>query len=172
MTSLFHLLTAFKDGNGNYHIITANCLVANPDFDKIHENGIMQYHHELITEAFSRYPKHMKCFRICQQGLENKVFKPQCHGRQQLNVKRFLEDLRTNYKDMVFALILLCLQNAPDFRMRKLILLLSFPLLVFYCLGMINISLMTIGMITIARNPIVTLLPYSDFDFVLIELIK
>ena len=32
---LFDLLIQFRDRNGNHPIITANCVVANPDFEKI-----------------------------------------------------------------------------------------------------------------------------------------
>src|SRR5690554_3899588 len=35
---LFDVLSSFKDGNGNHPIITANTIVANPDFEKIREN--------------------------------------------------------------------------------------------------------------------------------------
>jgi hypothetical protein len=72
----------------------------------------------------------------------------------------------------VFALIFLYLQNAPDFRLKKLALTLSFPFLIFYCLGMINISFLTIGLTTLVGNPIIALLSNLDFDFAIIELLK
>jgi len=72
----------------------------------------------------------------------------------------------------VFAFIFLYLQHAPTFYLKRAILLISFPLLIFYSLGMINISFMTIGMITLIGNPIFTLLPYGDIDVALIDLLK
>ena len=36
---LFETLSKFKDQHGNHPVITANCLVVNPDFKKIRESG-------------------------------------------------------------------------------------------------------------------------------------
>ena len=72
----------------------------------------------------------------------------------------------------VFALIYLYLQHAPDFHLKKLLLLIAFPFLLFYCVGQINISLMTIGMITVMGNPFVALLSQSDLDQAIIELLR
>lgn len=72
----------------------------------------------------------------------------------------------------VFAFLFIYLQQAPEFRLKKLALYLTFPLLVFYCLGQVNISLMTIGMITLIGNPLVALLMNSDFDTAIIELLR
>lgn len=48
-----------------------------------------------------------------------------------------------------FTFLFLYLQHAPDFYFKKIILILTFPLLLFYSLGMINVSLMTIGLVTL-----------------------
>jgi hypothetical protein len=64
-----------------------------------------------------------------------------------------------------FALIFLYLQNAPSFVLRKQMLFISFPLLVIYCLGSIQVSFYTIGLITVFGNPLFALLPsIEDMD--------
>ena len=100
---LFNLLTSFKDCKGNTPIITANCLVANPDFEKIKAHNFEQYHYELITETFARYPKHDRNFEIWKEGINERVFFPQFHGREHLNVSRFMRDLQNGDIDALFA---------------------------------------------------------------------
>jgi hypothetical protein len=72
----------------------------------------------------------------------------------------------------IFAFLFLYLQHAPDFRLKKFILVITFPLLIFYSLGMINISFMTIGLVTIFGNPIFALLPFGAVDNAIISFLK
>lgn len=72
----------------------------------------------------------------------------------------------------VFALIYLYLQHVPDFPLKKMLLLIAFPFLLFYCVGQINISLMTIGMITVMGNPFVALFSQNELDLAIIELLR
>ena len=91
---LFDLLTSFKDKHGNPPVITSNCLVANPDFERIKADEFRSYHYELITETFLKYPRHHKNFELWKQGMDSKVFHPQYHGREHLNVSLFMDALR------------------------------------------------------------------------------
>lgn len=103
LTLLFDLLLSYKDEMSNNPVITANCLVANPDFKKIQESNFDQYHFELLTETFSKYPSHNKCFEIWHEGIRLNIFKPQSHGREHLNVSRFMKDLKMGDEDAHFA---------------------------------------------------------------------
>jgi hypothetical protein len=93
---LFNLLISHKDHLGNHPIITANCLVTNPNFEKIKENNFEKYEYEILTETFKKYPKHQNCFDLWLKGMAEGVFKPQSHGREHLNVNRFMTDLKSN----------------------------------------------------------------------------
>jgi len=101
---LFELLLKYKDSVGNHPIITANCLVSNPDFDKIKENNFEKYEYESIITTFKRYPKHHNCFELWMKGKELGVFMPQSHGREHLNVSRFMTDLNNNNIHALYAL--------------------------------------------------------------------
>ncbi len=90
---LFNLLLSFKDVNGNHPIITANCLMANPDFEKIKNDDFRNYHYELITETFKKYPKHSNNFNLWKNGMKDKVFYPQFHGREHVNVSLLMDAL-------------------------------------------------------------------------------
>lgn len=103
LSLLFDVLTKFRDINGKHPVITANCLTSNPDFDKIKEYNFESYHYECITKTFSRYPRHNKCWDLWQKGIESGLFYPQFHGREHLNVSRFMRDLKDKNPDTLFA---------------------------------------------------------------------
>lgn len=101
---LFETLSLFRDKNGNYPVLTANTLTCNPDFEKIKKSNFEFYSNELITETFKKYPKHSQCWELWNEGIQNRLFHPQFHGREHLNVSRFMNDLRNNNEDAHFAL--------------------------------------------------------------------
>lgn len=92
---LFETLTEFKDIEGNHPIITNNTIVSNPDFDKILASDFQQYHYELFTDTLQKYPEHRYSFTLIQNGIEAGVFRPQFHGREHINVARWMRALRS-----------------------------------------------------------------------------
>lgn len=57
-------------------MITANCAVANPDFDKIEASGYQNYYYEPFTETLKKYPEHQRSFELWQEGIKEKIFSP------------------------------------------------------------------------------------------------
>lgn len=100
---LFDLLLSFRDNKGNHPIITANCVVANPDFEKIRKDNFRRYSFELITETFKRYPAHSNNFEKWQQGIAQKIFFPQFHAREHLNISLFMDSLIRGNIDSHFS---------------------------------------------------------------------
>jgi len=100
---LFDVLTQFKDINGNHPVLTANCTVANPDFDKIKASGFSEYYYEYFTETLKRYPNHNRSFELWKQGINENVFYPQFHGREHLNVPRWMNALRNNLPETILT---------------------------------------------------------------------
>jgi len=100
---LFELLTSKKDNFESNPVISANCVVANPDFPRILESDYTQYFYELITETFKRYPNHDKSFNLWKEGLENNIFFPQYHGREHLNVAQWMDQLGKGNRDYKIA---------------------------------------------------------------------
>ena len=100
---LFETLQAFKDRAGNHPVITANALVANPDFEKIRRSGFREYHYEPVTETFKRYPRHSRSFALWNEGKDKGLFLPQSHGREHLNVSMFMNALRRGDRDVTFG---------------------------------------------------------------------
>ena len=95
LEALFDVLTSVKDKNGRYAVLTPNAVVVNPVFDKIRESGFTEYHFEPFTETLKRYgSSHEGVFEMWKQGINAGIFHPQFHGREHLNVKKWLRTLR------------------------------------------------------------------------------
>lgn len=105
LLSLFEVLSSFKDINGNNPVITANCVVANPDFEKIKKDNFTKYYFELITATFNKYPKHKNCFLLWEKGIDQGIFYPQYHGREHLNVSMFMNALQQGNRDAHFGFL-------------------------------------------------------------------
>ncbi len=96
LDALYDVLLKFKDSHGNPPIITANCLVANPNFGKIELHNFQEYHYELVTETFKNSPGKEKSFELWKEGISEKIFHPQYHGREHLNVSLWLNLLKSD----------------------------------------------------------------------------
>jgi hypothetical protein len=94
LEALFEVLTSVKDSNGNHPVFTANTIMTNPDFDKIRQSGFRDYHYELFTETLKRYPEHDKVMDLYRVGIEKNVFYPQLHGREHLNINRWMKAIQ------------------------------------------------------------------------------
>jgi hypothetical protein len=103
LSSLFEVLNCYRDINGNPPVITANCVLANPDFDKIRRTDFEEYHYELFTETLKKYPKHSHSFQLWNEGIDKNMFHPQFHGREHLNVPRWMKALKDNLPETRLA---------------------------------------------------------------------
>ena len=100
---LFGVLSTLKDRHGNHPVITANVLPANPDFKKIEESGFREYHWEPVASTMQRYPEHARALLLWKEGMKHGLFFPQSHGREHLNVSRFMEALQRRDRDVMFG---------------------------------------------------------------------
>lgn len=101
ITELFNLLETFTDRNSNHPVITANAVVANPDFKRISACGFKDYFFEPITETYKRYPDHDNVLKLWRDyGMPKKLLWPQFHGREHVNVKYYMQILNSsNYSE-------------------------------------------------------------------------
>jgi len=90
---LFDTLASLTDSRGEPAKITANAIMANPDFDRIREDKFEKYHYEPFTETLKSYPEHAGSFELWKKGLQKGVFIPQFHGREHLQVQRWMNGL-------------------------------------------------------------------------------
>ena len=103
LNSLFDLLLSIKNREGQNPVLTSNSIMANPDFEKIRDSEFKEYHFEPFYNTFKRYPEHKNNLRIWRKGIEMKIFKPQFHGREHLNINRWIKSLQNNDKDVHFS---------------------------------------------------------------------
>ncbi|MFO7851423.1 MAG: polysaccharide (de)acetylase [Bacteroidota bacterium] len=103
LQDLFEVLSSVKDFKGNHCVMTPMCLVANPDFDKIEESGFKEYFYEPFTETLKKYPGCEKSFELWKEGISSGIFVPQFHGREHLNISRWLEALIAGDKNAHLA---------------------------------------------------------------------
>ncbi len=96
MEMLMFTLQKHKDKNDRCPVLTGVNIVANPDFEKIRSNGFSKYEYESVTETLKRYPEHDKVYELWQQGIENRLIVPIFHGREHLNVKKWMHALQSN----------------------------------------------------------------------------
>jgi hypothetical protein len=95
LEKLFEVLQSYKGSDGKPAVITANAIMANPDFEKIKAHDFREYFWEPFTETLKRYPKHQNNFTLWKQGMKEKVFHPQFHGREHLNINRWMKALQS-----------------------------------------------------------------------------
>ncbi|WP_445718783.1 polysaccharide (de)acetylase [Flavobacterium sp.] len=101
-SSLYETLMKFKDFKGNHPVITAVSLVANPNFEKIKESNYQSYYWEPFTETLEKYNK-VDAFPLWKEGIQNKLFIPQFHGREHLNIAAWMKALQNGDKEALIA---------------------------------------------------------------------
>lgn len=90
---LFGTLREFRDRKGNHPVITAMSLCANPDFEKIEQDGFAEYYFEPVTVTLDRYGRD-GAWKMWREGESAGLFRPEFHGREHLNVKIWMDDLQ------------------------------------------------------------------------------
>jgi hypothetical protein len=100
---LFNVLHSLKDYYGNHPVITANLVVGNPDFNKIRYSDFTEYYFESVTETLKRYPRHDMVESLWKQGNVEGIFHPQFHGREHVNIVRWMNALKTRSPEMMFS---------------------------------------------------------------------
>lgn len=120
LSCLFDVLSSIKDRNGRNAVLTANTIVANPDFDKIKSDNFNQYHFETFLETLKKYSPAKSIFSVWQEGINSNIFIPQFHGREHLNVGRWMTALRMKKASVIDAfeqqMISISCVNTPPLR--------------------------------------------------------
>ncbi|MDX1638206.1 MAG: hypothetical protein R3281_09565 [Balneolaceae bacterium] len=94
LRGLFTVLSSIHDRHGNHPVITANTVVANPDFEKIRASNFETYHYRPFTETLQQKTETASSFDLWEEGMQNNLFRPQFHGREHLQIAPWMEALR------------------------------------------------------------------------------
>lgn len=103
MEMLMEVLRKHKDASGRHVVMTGVNVVANPDFEKIKANGFKKYEYELFTETAKRYPQSDRIHSLWKQGIEERLLVPVFHGREHLNVQRWMKLLQEGNETLRIA---------------------------------------------------------------------
>lgn len=101
LNSLYETLFTVKDINGNPAVLTANVLVANPDFERIRLDGFSKYHYLKLNE--DKRINGEEIIQAYKKGLKAGCFVMQSHGREHLNIHRWMSYLNTNSNESRIA---------------------------------------------------------------------
>lgn len=93
---LFELLSSFKDCLGNSVKFTPLCIMGNPDFESIAKSDYQEYYFQPLEETIKEYPKHSRLIELWQKGREQNIFHPELHGREHVNINRYMQILKSN----------------------------------------------------------------------------
>lgn len=91
---LYEILLGFRDFKGNNPVLTALVNVANPDFERIRSSYFSEYFYESFIKTLIRYPNHDRVYDLYKKGIELKIFVPEFHGREHLQVNWWLQNLQ------------------------------------------------------------------------------
>lgn len=91
--ALYDVLRKFRDTDGNHPVFTAMSVVANPNFDKIKEENFEKYFYEPFPLTLERYNK-SAAIKYWKEGIEMRLFVPEFHGREHLNVSVWMRALQ------------------------------------------------------------------------------
>ncbi len=100
---LFEVLSHHRDAFGNPAAITANMVVGNPDFRKIKESDFKEYFYESVAETLNRYQKRDRVISLWNEGNNAGLFRPQFHGREHVNVVRWMKALEKKTPQMMLT---------------------------------------------------------------------
>lgn len=103
LTALFDTLVKFKDKNGRHPVITANTIVANPDFKKIKDSGFEVFHYEPFYQTIEQQVSGKKVIQLWSEGQASGLFVPQLHGREHVHALAWLAELRAGNKELLDA---------------------------------------------------------------------
>lgn len=103
LNALFETLISLKDNQGRSLQITANTIVANPNFEAIFKSNYNKYFFEDFLDTIEHQYPGKNVFQLWKQGIGEKIFFPQLHGREHVNYHRWLSDLKNGVEDTVIA---------------------------------------------------------------------
>ena len=100
---LGNVLSSLRDSTGRSLSFTPNYIMANPDFKAIRANSYKSFHFEIFTETMHRNG-HSEDALAKINGLRAEgLWWPQFHGREHVNIPRWLAALRNNVPEVKTA---------------------------------------------------------------------
>jgi hypothetical protein len=101
---LLKILKGIYKNFGKKVKITQNFIVGNPDFEKIYNDRYSNYYFETFRDTYKRLNNNNEdTWGKLNEGIQEGYFNPQFHGREHVNVGKWLEMLRAGFRDALYA---------------------------------------------------------------------
>jgi len=100
---LFDILSTIRDSLDIPAVFTPISIVANPDFQKIKASGFTDYFYEPFTDTLKKCLGGERSFDLWKEGIDKKIFVPQMHGREHLNVTAWMKALKNGDQETRLA---------------------------------------------------------------------
>src|SRR5690606_5276251 len=97
------VLKKHTDRHGRHPVLTANVIMTNPDFEKIKAANFEEYHYKPFQEDMAKSKVHEGAFGTWKRGTSEGGFYPQFHGREHVNIHRWMQDLQAGNKETLYA---------------------------------------------------------------------
>ena len=98
ISELYSVLSSVRDKTDRPAVITPVAVVANPDFKRISESRFTKYFFEPVNDTLARFKGCETSFSLWQEGVKKRLFVPQFHGREHLNVRVWMNALQKGNK--------------------------------------------------------------------------
>lgn len=103
LETLMDMLLKLTNKRGQHPVITMNAIMTNPDFEKIKEHGYNWYFSEPFTKTLERYEGREQVMKLYKKGIRLGVFRPQLHGREHVNIGRWMIALQNGVPSILEA---------------------------------------------------------------------
>lgn len=94
LEALFEVLESAKDSTGGPAVFTPLSIMANPDFERIREDGFETYYYRSFKDQLQQDANGKAIWKLWQEGMRHGIFLPEFHGREHVNVRMWLNYLR------------------------------------------------------------------------------
>ncbi len=102
LEELFEVIHSVKDINGNGAKFTPISVLANPDFQRIKGSDFKTYYYELFTDRLLKNSE-QEVLYLWKEGIRGGYFVPQYHGREHLNVSKWMRALKNGHEHTLEA---------------------------------------------------------------------
>jgi hypothetical protein len=92
-------LASIKNPKGRSPVITANWVMANPNFEKIQKDRYLKYSYESFLSTYKRTTKRQDNWKLIKEGIRQGLIFPQFHAREHLNINLWMNYLQKNNKN-------------------------------------------------------------------------
>jgi hypothetical protein len=99
LVRLYEVLGSVRDSRGRPACMTANTILANPDFERIKASGFREYHYEPVDVTLARSPERRGVARLWAEGFAQRLVVPQLHAREHVRSWEWLDTLRAGGRE-------------------------------------------------------------------------